>query len=67
MIAPFIQAVDPIFSFAQTLIALPRTVWDWVKDIIRYSVSLNGYTAVDPDGVLTENKESEDEGESKED
>ena len=67
MISPIIKAVDPICSLVTSAIALPWVVWDWVKDIMRRTVAMNGYTAIYPDGVLMKNKDSEDEGESKED
>ena len=63
MISPIIKAVDPICSLVTSAIALPWVVWDWVKDIMRRTVAMNGYTAID--GVLMKNKDSEDEGESK--
>ena len=50
---------------------LPWTVWEIVRETIRTTVSLNGYTGINPDGVLGEEKEVEDdkdesEGETKE-
>lgn len=69
MISPIVQAVEPVFLFFASLFTLPWTVWDKAKEIIRTSVSLNGYSAVEPDGVLGEEKEvedDEDEGEEKE-
>ena len=68
-----VQAVEPVFLFFASIFTLPWTVWNRLKEIIRSTVSLNGYTAVDPDGVLGEEKEvnddkdeAEEEGESKE-
>lgn len=69
MIAPIVQAVEPVFLFFASLFTLPWTVWDKAKEIIRTTVSLNGYTAINPNGVLDEEKEvhdDEDEGEEKE-
>lgn len=75
MISPIVQAAEPVFLFFASIFTLPWTVWDKVKEIIRSTVSLNGYTAVDPDGVLGEEKEvnddkgsdsAEEEGENKE-
>lgn len=75
MISPLVQAVEPVFSLFASIFTLPWTMWNIVKEIIRSTVSLNGYTAVDPDGVLSEEKEvnddkgsdsAEEEGESKE-
>ena len=73
MISSTIKAVGSIFPIAQAL-ALPWVVWDWVKETVRYVVSLNGY-AINPNGVLGEEKDykddkgsdsAEEEGENKE-
>jgi len=71
-----VQAVEPVFLFFASIFTLPWTVWDKIKEIIRYTISLNGHTAVDPDGVLDEREKevddvkgsdsAEEEGESKE-
>ncbi len=65
-----VQAVEPVFLFFASIFTLPWTVWDKIKEIIRYTISLNGYTAVDPDGVLGEGEKEvdndKDEGEEKE-
>lgn len=67
MISPVAQAIEPVFLFFAAIFVLPWTVWDRIKEIIRYTISLNGYTAVDPDGVLGEEKEvNDEEGEEKE-
>jgi len=76
MISPIVQAFDPIVSFIGSLFLLPWTVWVRLKEIIRSTVSLNGYTAMDPDGVLGEGgkevnndkneTEEKEEGEEKE-
>ena len=73
MISPMVQAAEPVFLFFASIFTLPWTLWNGLKEIIRSTVSLNGYTAVDPDGVLGEEKEvnddkdeAEEEGENKE-
>ena len=68
MISPIIQAFTPIFSFIEFLFLLPWATWVKVKEIIRSIVSLNGYTAMNPDGVLDGAKEevSDDKDESEE-
>lgn len=69
MISSIVQAIEPLFLFFASIFTLPWTVWDKVKEIIRSTVSLNGYAAVDPDGVLGKEKEvndDKDEGEEKE-
>ena len=70
MISSIVQAIEPLFLFFASIFTLPWTVWDRIKEIIRYTISLNGYTAVDPDGVLKtqSNKvnDDKDEGEEKE-
>lgn len=67
MIAPIVQAVEPVFLFFASLFTLPWTVWDKAREIIRSTVSLNGYTAINPNGVLDEEKEvHDDEEEEKE-
>lgn len=67
MISATMQAVDPLFALVTKLFSLPRIIWERVKETIRTTVSVNGYTAINPDGVLMKNKDAEDEGESKED
>ena len=57
MIAPIIQAADPFFSFVTSLLSFPWTIWEQVKQTIRGTVSMNGYTAIDPN----------EEGETKKD
>lgn len=64
MISSTIKAVGSIFPIAQAL-ALPWIVWDWVKETVRYVVSLNGYV-VEPDGVLEEKKDYKDDETEKE-
>ncbi len=70
MISPVVQAFTPFFSFIGSLFTLPWTVWDRIKEIIRYTISLNGYTAVNPHGVEGEGEkevdDDKDEGEEKE-
>ena len=70
MISPVAQAIEPLFLFFASIFTLPWTVWDKVKEIIRSTVSLNGHSAVEPDGVLKtqSNKvdDDKDEGEEKE-
>ena len=73
MISTAIQALDPFFSILSFFLTLPWTIWDRVTKIIRSTISLNGYTAMEPDGVLEEKEdhkedgdETEEEGESKE-
>ena len=75
MMHPIIQALNPIISMFGLLFSLPWTIWDGVTKIIRSTVTLNGYTGINPDGVLEEKEVSKDdkgsdsaeeEGESKE-
>lgn len=69
MISSIIQALDPLFQFATSILYLPNTIWQKVSETIRTTVSLNGYTAIDPDGVLDEKdffKDEKEEGEEKE-
>lgn len=66
MISPAVQAVEPFFSFIGSLFTLPWTLWDTVKEIIRSTVSLNGYTVINPNGVLGEEKEVDDGKEGEE-
>ena len=69
MISTIIQALDPLFQIATSILYLPHTIWQKVSETIRTTVSLNGYTAIDPDGVLDEKDNSQDEkeeGEEKE-
>lgn len=70
---PIMQALNPIISMLSSFFSLPLTIWDGVTKIIRSTVSLNGYTGLDLDGVLKESDvpkddqdEAEEEGESKE-
>lgn len=63
MIAPIMQALNPFFRFVTTILFLPWTVWERVRETIRTSVSLNGYTAINPDGVLAGRETSQDENE----
>jgi len=63
MISPIMQALNPFFSFVTTILFLPWTVWERVRETIRTSVSLNGYTAINPDGVLAERETKQDENE----
>ena len=49
MIAPIIQAADPFFSFVTSLLSFPWTIWEQVKQTIRGTVSMNGYTAINPE------------------
>ena len=63
------QAFDPFFQFVTYILFLPWSVWKRVSETIRTTISLNGYTAVDPNGVLGEEKDTQDEkeeGETKE-
>lgn len=71
MISTITQWFHPLLSFLR----LPWTILDKVADIVRTTLSMNGYTALNPDGVFTEEKEvdddkgsdsAEEEGESKE-
>lgn len=75
MMHPIIQALNPIISMFSFFFSLPWTIWDGVTKIIRSTVTLNGYTGINPDGVLEEREVSKDdkgsdsaeeEGESKE-
>lgn len=75
MIAPVMQALDPLFKLVGVFFSLPWLAWDKISETIRTTVSLNGYTAINPDGVLQEKEVSKDdkgsdsaeeEGESKE-
>ncbi len=71
MISPIVQALNPFFQFITFIMLLPWTVLERVREIIRTTVSLNGYTGINPDGVLGEEKEVDDdedesEGETKE-
>lgn len=70
------QALDPFFKLVGGFFSLPWLAWDKISETIRTTVSLNGYTAINPDGVLQEKEVSKDdkgsdsaeeEGESKED
>lgn len=76
MISPIMQALDPLFKLVGFFFSLPWLAWDKISETIRTTVSLNGYTAINPDGVLQEKEVSKDdkgsdsaeeEGESKED
>lgn len=74
MISPILQALDPFFRFALAILYIPWTIWETMRDAVRTTISLNGYTAINPDGVLDvketkqdENKQDEgEEGETKE-
>lgn len=70
MISPIVQAAEPFFLFFAAIFLLPWTLWDKAKEIIRSTVSLNGYTAINPDGVLDEREREvdndKDKGEEKE-
>lgn len=73
MLAPIMQALDPLLKFAGIIFSLPWAIWDKMSETIRTTVSLNGYTAINPDGVLQEKEvtkddqdETQEEGESKE-
>ena len=70
MISPTAQAVESLFLFFASVFTLPWTVWDRLKEIIRSTISLNGYTAINPDGVLGEGEKvvdnDKDESEEKE-
>lgn len=70
MISPTAQAVEPVFLFFASVFRLPWIVWDRLKEIIRSTISLNGYTAINPDGVLGEGEQrrydEKEEGEKKE-
>ena len=76
MISPIVQAAEPLFLFFASIFLLPWTLWDKAKEIIRSTVSLSGYTAINPDGVLGEagkdvnndknETEEKEEGEEKE-
>ena len=75
MMHPIMQGLNQIFSMFGFLFSLPWTIWDGLTKIIRSTVSLNGYTGINPDGVLQEKEVSKDdkssdsaeeEGESKE-
>ena len=72
MIAPILQALDPLFKLTGIVLSLPWTIWDKISETIRTTVSLNGYTAINPDGVFQEKDvtkddkdDGEEEGESK--
>ena len=74
MIAPILQSLDPLFKLVGVFFSLPWLAWDKISETIRTTVSLNGYTAINPDGVLQEKEvskddkdDAEEEGESKED
>ena len=73
MISPVLQALDPVFQIIGVVFSLPWTIWDKISESIRTTISLNGYTAIDPDGVLkgeestkNDKDDSEEEKESKE-
>ena len=75
MMHPIMQGLNQILSMFGFLFYLPWTIWDGLTKIIRSTVSLNGYTGINPDGVLQEKEVSKDdkssdsaeeEGESKE-
>lgn len=56
MIAPIIQAVDPLFSFVTSLLSFPWTIWERVKETIRTTVAMSGYTAINPEFCEVETK-----------
>lgn len=63
------QALEPLLQFGKSILFLPWTTWEKVKETLRLSISLNGYTAINPDGVLAETEpeqDEEEEGETKE-
>jgi hypothetical protein len=63
MISPIVQAAEPIFLFFTSIFTLPWTLWNKVKETIRSTISLNGYSAVEPmepDGVFDTCGESKD-------
>lgn len=70
MISPMVQAAEPVFLFFASIFTLPWTPWNGLKEIIRSTISLNGYTAINPDGVLGEGEQrrydEKEEGEKKE-
>ena len=70
MISPMVQATEPVFLFFASIFTLPWTLWNGLKEIIRSTISLNGYTAINPDGVLGEGEQrrydEKEEGEKKE-
>lgn len=54
MISNVVQALEPLFTLLNSIFTIPWDVWDTVKDMVRSTVSLNGYTAMEPqdrDGV----------------
>ena len=61
MISPIVQAAESLFLFFASVFTLPWTLWDKVKETIRSTVSLNGYTAINPDGVLDRGEQSKHE------
>lgn len=61
MLHPIIQAINPILAMFGFLFSLPWTIWDGVTKIIRSTVMLNGYTGINPDGVLEEKEVSKDD------
>lgn len=61
MMHPIIQALNPIISMFGLLFSLPWTIWDGVTKIIRSTVTFNGYTGINPDGVLEEKEVSKDD------
>jgi len=67
------QAINPLFEIVGFFFSLPWTIWDKISETIRTTVSLNGYSAIDPNGVSPgseyskdDTDEAEEEGESKE-
>jgi len=54
------QAIEPLFKFITSILFLPWTVWKRVRETIRTTVSLNGYTAINPDGVRHGKKTTQD-------
>ena len=59
MISSVAAAYESFFSLLHVVLTLPMTAWDKLKEIVRSTISTNGYTAID--GVF------EDEGETKDD
>lgn len=66
MISTIAHALQPFFSILGFFLTLPWTIWHRVTKIIRSTISLNGYTAMEADGVLDKKDHIEDEDETEE-
>ena len=56
MISPIIQAIEPFTVLLSSVLSFPWTIWERVKETIRTTVAMNGYTAINPEFCEVETK-----------